>query len=190
MVKFNKSSIFFVIILYISLFGCAHQYTFNNKSYSSADDALKAHMEYLEEIQNGLVSNSSNPKKNAIIITPSKNTCEALGITRKGSPTKDMINYLGTYLEEDYAYFSKYLLKSNIFRIVNHVIDDFPPQYANKVKNEYFATIYLDIKSPSQTSWFIMVSPENAPKQIHIDNMAKNGTLRIQSWLDDIQGNL
>ena len=185
---FNKKlKNLFVIILLIILFGCAHQYTFNSKSYTSANDALNAHREYLQEIQNEIISNDTTPKGNAIIITPSKNTCEALGITRKGSPTEDMINYLGTYLEEDYAFFSKYLVKSNLFMTVNHVINDFPAQYANNVKNEYSATIYLDMKSPTQTSWFIMVSPENTPKQIHFDNMAKNGTLKIQSWIYDIK---
>ena len=182
----------FLITFYVFAFltGCTQYYTFNNKSFSSPENALRAHKEYLNEIQNDIKPISSTIMGDAIIITPSKKTCEALGITRKGSPTKEMTDYLGTYLEEEYSFFSNYLLKSNLFTNVNHVIDDFPHQYANQVKTNYSATIYLDMKSPTQISWFIMVSPENTPKQLHFDKMADSGASKIQSWIYDIRGHL
>jgi hypothetical protein len=187
MVKFQRLGICFFAVVAVLLSGCGHQYTFNNNSYSSPDSALGAHREYLKEIERDIESVSSIPRGNAVIITPSKNTCEALGITRKGHPTEDMINYLGQYLEEDYAFFSNFLVKSNIFSSVEHVINDYPLQYANKVKSNYSATIYLDMKSPSQISWFILIAPENLPVQLHFDKMADNGAPKIISWINDIK---
>ena len=186
----NKFYKYFLLVIFLTVTSCAHQYSFNNKSYTSPNEALDAHKAYLQEIQNNIIPNSSVPKKKAIVITPSKNTCEALGITRKGSPTKDMIDYLGNFLEDDYAFFSNYLLKSNLFSSVDSAINDFPVQYANKVKKDYSATIYLDMKSPNQISWFIMVPPEYTPKQLHFDNMAENGAPKIQSWINGIHRNL
>jgi len=190
MVKFKRLEIVIFAVFFVLLSGCRHQYTFNNNSYSSPEKALNAHHKYLEKIEKDLKSVSSTPKGNAVIITPSKKTCEALGIKRRGHPTEDMINYLGKYIEEDFAFFSNFLIKSNLFTSVEHIIDDYPLQYVNKVKNNYFATIYLDMKSPSQISWFILVPPKNKPKQLNFDKMADNGAPKIQSWLNGIKNYL
>ena len=190
MVKFKRLGIVLFAVVSVLLSGCGHQYTFNNNSYSSPESALNAHNEYLKKIEKDLKSVSSTPKGNAVIITPSKKTCEALGIKRKGHPTEDMINYLGKFLEEDYAFFSNFLIKSNLFTSVEHIIDDYPLQYVNKVKNNYSATIYLNMRSPSQISWFILVPPKNKPKQLNFDKMADNGAPKIQSWLNDIKNYL
>jgi hypothetical protein len=186
MVKFQRLGICFFAVVAVLLSGCGHQYTFNNKSYSSPEGAHDAHREYLKKIESGIKPVSSTPRGNAVIITPSKNTCAALGITRKGHPTEDITNYLGQYLEEDYAFFSNCLVKSNIFSSVEHVIDDYPLQYANKVKSNYSATIYLDMKSTSQVSWFILIAPENLPIQLHFDKMADKGVPKAISWINDI----
>ncbi|MCK5311908.1 MAG: hypothetical protein KAJ62_07360 [Desulfobacteraceae bacterium] len=189
MTKVKRIGAVFIALAVTLLSSCVvqHQYTFNKKSYTSSESALNAHRDYLVKIENELKPISSIPKGNAIIITPSKKTCEALGINRQGHPTEEMINYLGTYLEEDYAFFSKFLIKSNLFTSVNHVINDYPIQYAKNVKNNYSATIFLSMKSPSQTSWMIMVFPENEPKQIHIDQQAENGSQIVQSWIKSIK---
>lgn len=178
------------VVFIVLLNGCANNYTFNNNSYTSPESALSAHKEFLQEIEKNINSVSSTPKGNAVIITPSKKTCEALGIKRTGQPTEDMIDYLGKNLEQDFGFFSKFLIKSNIFKSVTPIVDDFPLQYANKVKSDYSATIYLDMKSPSQISWYIMVSPENIPKQLNIDKMAENGAPKIQSWIVDVNNHL
>jgi hypothetical protein len=68
----------------------------------------------------------------AVVITPSKSTCEALGITRKGAPAHEFIDYLGTEQERGYAYFAKYLDKAQVFSSVDSKIVDHPESAARE----------------------------------------------------------
>lgn len=183
--KLKKDKTVFFIFLLFLLNGCA-SYTFNDQSYTSPEAALSAHKVFLFEIEKEIKPSNFTIKEDVIIITPSKITCEALGIIKNGVPAKSVTDYLGAYLEQDFAYFSNFLKKSKMFKSVDHKIEDSSLQYANKVKNDFFATIYFDMQSTTQASWFIMVSPDNIPKQINFDKMAKTGALRIQSWIDDV----
>ena len=186
----RKLSNLFLAVSLLFLFGCGTQYNFNNRSYKKPELALQAHEEYLKKIEAELEPTKSQPSGKAIIITPSKKTSEALGITRTGHPDEKMINYLGQYLTNDYSYFTNFLKKGNLFESVEHIVDDFPKSYANKVKGDYRATIYLDMKSPTQISWMIMTNPEGKAEQIVLDSMAENGAPKIQSWLSDISSHI
>jgi len=170
----------------IVITGCGTKYSFNNQTYKKPEQALQAHKDYLNKIESELKVSDSKPTGKVLIVTPSKKTAESLGITRTGQPGKEIIDYLGSYLENDYSHFSRFLTKSNLFETVEPVIDDFPKNYANKKKGDYDATIYLDMKSPTQISWFVMFSPEHEAKPIVIDSMAEQGSPKIQSWIDNI----
>jgi len=185
-----KKSIFIPATLMLLLSGCAHTYTFNNQTFSSPTDALTAHKQYLETIENELTPYKATPKGKAVIITPSKKTCEALGIKRTGQPAQELIDYLGKFQEEDYHFFYRFLLKSNLFISVDSLVEDFPVQATNRVKNNYDIIIYLDMRSPTQISWMLIYPPNNKPQQINTDKLAKTGTPKIKSWLDDIKRNI
>jgi hypothetical protein len=166
--------------------GCGNTYTYNNKTFHSADKAHAAHAEHLKSIEDDIEPVGSSTAGSAAIITPSQKTCEALGVTRKGHPDQDMISYVGKYLENDFAYFENYLKKSEMFNSVIHEINDFPQHRAKEVNERYVATIYLELKSPNQSSWFLMTPHANSPMPIHFDNMAAVGAPKVQSWLNDI----
>ena len=197
MINCRKIGTFFILMLLVLSSGCGARYTFNGKSYSSPKDLFSAHEEYIKDIEQKIKPASSTPNGNAVIITPSKKTCEALGIKRSGHPPKDMINTLGQLSERDFSYFSNYLQKSNLFESIEHFIDDYPLQRAQKINKNYYATVYLDIKSQTQADWFIMVSPENTPKKINFDkpdvhtfDNEKDTLKKIQYWINDVKNNL
>ena len=188
MVKINYFIKVFLLVLTIPLIsGCGVKYTFNNKTYSSAESGLAAQQKFFQEIESKIKPSNKNFAGKAIIITPSKKTCKALGIKRTGHPTEDIINYIANAFVADTSYFGNYIKSNNLFDSIHSVIDDYPKQYANKIKNDYIATIYLHMVSPDQIGWFIMVSPQNIPKQINFDNTADPGYPKIQSWLDNVK---
>ncbi len=186
----KKLGTVFFIIVGLLLSGCGTtQYLVDNKSYTSSESALDALRIKLKAIENELQPIGSTPTEKAVIITPSKQACK-VGLSTQGRLTEEHISYLLNSCKEDYASFSNFLEKSNLFASVEHVIDDHPSQYANKVNNDYSATIYLDIKSPSLVSWFISLPSENTPKPLNMDKMAENETQKIQSWLSDVKSHL
>ena len=132
-------------------------------------------------------NSSVSLKISAIVVTPSKETCEALGITRKGHPQKEIIDYLGNHLESEYAYFAKYLKKRNLFAKVDSVIVDFPKVYSQKVQSKYDAVIYLHQVSPGNAGWYLLVGSNNQPKSIYMDPIADTGHKRVESWLSNIE---
>lgn len=179
-------SLFPVFLLFI-ITGCGPVYTFNNESFSTADSANDAHRHFLINIENEIKSSTDTTKGSVAIVTPSQKTCEALGVNTKGSPPKEVINYLGKFLEEDYSNFSKYLIKSNDFKSVESFVVDYPNQYANSIHEKYDYTIYLDMKSQTQIGWFVMKSKNPVPVQVNFDNMAAAGAPKIQSWIENIR---
>jgi len=187
---FFKKLIIFLSPFALFLASCSYQYHFNNNSYSTPDDALNAQREYLDGIENELKPYDFPPMGNALIVTPSKRTCGLNGIKSTGQPTREMMDYFGKFLERDYASFSKILIKSNLFASVNHVIDDFPAQYVENVKKNYSAVIYLNMESPNQISWFMLVPPVESPKRLNFDQKAEMGVPRTQSWLNSIKKQL
>ncbi|MEK8020768.1 MAG: FlgO family outer membrane protein, partial [Candidatus Parabeggiatoa sp.] len=190
MINLKRLGTVFFVVVYLLLSGCGTtQYLVDNKSYTSSETALDALRITLKEIENELQPIDSTPKEKAVIITPSKKACK-VGLSIQGHLTKEHINYLLDSCKEDYASFANFLIKSNLFASVDHVIDDYPHQYVNKVNNDDYAKIYLEIKSPTQVSWFISVPPENTPKPLSMDKMAENETLKIQSWLNDVKNHL
>jgi len=177
-------SLFIPVTLILLLSGCGNTYTFNNKVYGTPEDALAAHKEFLVDVQNELKPYETPSAGKAVIITPSKKTCAALGVTRKGQPAQELVDYIGQDLSLDYAFFSNFLRTSNLFTTVDSIVVDYPLQAVNKVKNDYDVIIYLNIQSPTQIGWFLITPQDNKPRAINMDNLAKNGAPKIQSWLD------
>ena len=176
----------FLLAATLCLGGCGNTYSYNGKTYSSAEDAHVGHIEYLRTVEADIVPVGGKPSGSAVIITPSQKTCEALAVTRKNLPPEDIVKYVGKSIEDDYSFFLNFLNKGNIFKTVVHEINDFPRQRAREVSNDYDATIYLDMQSASQISWFFMVPPDNEPEQINFDNLAEAGAPKIQSWINDV----
>ena len=174
----------------LSLTGCATTtYTFDNKHYKNSAVALAAHDKYLGDLLNNISVLPVQISGTAIVITPSKDTCEALGIAWKGRPNKAVKNYLGTFEESDYAYFSKYLEKSRGFTHVESMIVDYPQVEARKATGNYVAIIYLHMISPTQVGWFLLTPGSSSPKQISFDQLAEPGVTRIDSWVNEIVRN-
>lgn len=96
----SVAKVFFIpVTLLLLLCGCgSNTYTFNNQVYGTPEDALAAHNEFLVEIQNELKPYETPSAGKAVVITPSKKTCTALGVKRKGQPTQELVDYIGEYL--------------------------------------------------------------------------------------------
>ncbi len=186
----KKGLLIIIALLSFLMSGCANNYTFNNQSFTSPEEALSAHDKFLKNIEKELSPVSSNPQGHALVVTPSQKTCEALGIKRTGHPNKDIIDYIGAFLKNDLAFFSSFLTKSNIFKVVDSVIDDFPPQYVKRANKDYSAIIYFDLKSPDEADWYIIIPPDYESKKININKTEKDPTLKISSWNNDIKNQL
>lgn len=175
-------SAFFVIFF---LSGC-YTYTYNNKNFQSADAALSAHENDLALYTTQITESTVKISGKALVVTPTKKTTEALGITTKNSPPPKLIDYLGRYQERDYLAFSEYLKASNAFDDVVLKVVAHPVVYAKDAVNDYAATIYLRMLSPTQISWYMITPNTGEPQQINFDNLANTGSERINSWVKDI----
>jgi hypothetical protein len=178
-------TLFLGIVIALSLSGC-NSYRFNNQNYSNASDALAAHSKYLEETKQNISIRKATIPGKVMVITPTKETCEAVGITRTGTPKKELTAYLGEFMESDYAYFSKFLSASRAFSNVESRIADYPIKDAHALSGKYSAIIYLHILSPSQIGWYVLKSGSHQPIQINIDAKAAPGAPKIDSWIDNI----
>ena len=175
----------------IFMLGCGTQYTFNNQSYTKPSEALAAHSNFSTNIETGIKPITDSPIASSVmVVTPSKETCQKLGITKTGSPSKEMMDYLGEYLKSDFAYFNKYIQKSELFTSVEHKIVDFPAKFVKDLDKKYDAVVYLDMVSPSQASWYLLSSNSDKPQQINFDNIAAPGLPKVNSWLMDIKSKL
>lgn len=182
----KKIALILGVVLAVSLSGCSTNYSFNNQNYSKASDALAAHTKFLDEIKQNITIKPSTLPGSVMIITPSKETCEAVGITRTGTPKKEMTAYLGEFLESDYAYFSKFLSASKAISTVESKITDFPIKDAHALSGKYSAVIYLHILSPTQVGWYMLKPGSNQPIQINMDAKAAPGAPKIDSWIDSV----
>jgi len=126
----------------------------------------------------------------AIVITPSKETCEALGVTKSGAPRQEFIDYAATNEQYEFANFYKYLEKSKAFSRVESRIVDHPLLEARNVSASYVATIYLHMVSPSQVGWYMLTPGAKEPKQINFDATAAPGAPKINSWIKSIVDNM
>lgn len=167
------------------LTGCI-TFTYNNQSYRSAEAALAAHDNDLAAYKNQINESTIKIPGTALVVTPTKKTTKALGITTKNSPPPEIIDYLGEYLEKDFSTFAEFLRESQVFDEVVLRIVDFPPVYAKDKINDYAAVIYLHMISPSQKSWYLINSRNEYPQQINFDNLSNTGSERINSWIKDL----
>jgi hypothetical protein len=174
-----------LLVMLSTIFGCAN-FTYNNKTYSSAADALVAQGTYLSEIESKIAPSTKKYNKTALVVTPSRKTCEALGVTSKGHPSNELIGYIADTLTNDYRRFSVYIIKRSMFDSVKAVVDDFPKATAEEAKNQYDVVIYMNLISPSQAGWFAMTKPDYNPQQINFSTIAESGASKIESWLDNL----
>jgi hypothetical protein len=176
-----------VIILSVALLavGCA-SYTYNNKTYSSAGAALGAQSAFLQSIEDSIQSQGTMIPGRAIVITPSKATCVALGVVRKASPPPEFVDYAAESAFRDYAAFPGYLRKARAFSEVEAKVSDQPMLEAKKLQKDYAATIYLHMLSPSQVGWYLLTPGADEPKQINFDATSEGGAPRVSSWIRDV----
>lgn len=177
-----------VVLTALSIFMCScSTFTYNQKTYSSAEEALLAQKEHLISIENQINRGYKKFDGKAIVVVPSKKTCEALGVVKTGSPSSEFTEFIASSLLADYSKFPDYIRKRNLFDSVELAVDDFTKPYADKVKNSYMAVIYFQLLSPNQAGWFVMNKPDYTPKAINFSSTAGPGYPKVQSWLDDLE---
>jgi len=181
--KFIKHLV--LLVMLSTIFGCTN-FTYNNKTYSSPEDALVAQGKYLSEIETKITPSPKKYDKTALVVTPSRKTCEALGVTSKGHASTELVGYVADTLTNDYRKFSDYIIIRNMFASVSSVIDDFPKVAADDAKNQYDVVVYMNLISPNQAGWFAMVKPDYNPQQINFSTIAEPGAQKVESWLDSL----
>lgn len=178
-----------VIVVACILSAACSTYSYNNQTYKSASAALEGQREFQQAIVSKMTASAVRISGRALVITPSKSTCAALGIVKKGAPKQEIIDYVSTNLEREYAYFAKYLEKSQLFSGVDSRVVDHPQADARALAKDYAATIYLAMTSPSQAGWFMLVPGSDQPIQINFDSLSEPGAPRIRSWVAAIASN-
>jgi hypothetical protein len=179
-----KKNLLLISFLFL-ITGCATTYTYDNQQFSSAEKALAAQQTLFTSIEENINVFDKEKFQKILLLTPSKETCEALGITKTGAPKKEILDYISSVLTRDYAKFGDYLRKSKLSNVTNSKIVDYPKTESRQYVNQYDAVIYLHMLSPSQISWYL-VTKDMEPTIISMDPMAKDVNEKIASWLNAI----
>ena len=174
------------VVLAILTAGCTTTFTYNGASYRSADAALAGQREHLKQVLSQITPAATTIPGAALVIVPTPQTLEALGITRKGSPPKEIIDFLVSSMGVDYGQFPEYLRAAKIFRSIDYRAVDPTALEARQVASNYAATIYLQLLSPTQVAWFLLKPDGGPPTEIHFDGTAASGAPRINSWLQRV----
>jgi hypothetical protein len=176
-----------VICTLLFLVGCGATYTYDNVTYTTANEALGALNDHLEKTKAEIEPTPKKAGGALLFVSPSFDTCVALGIKRRGNPQKEVIDYLGNYLVRSYAAMGDFIKKREIFDTVKMEIEEYPVPFAKKNKNKYDAVIYLKLVSPDQAQWFLMAKPNYKKAAIHMDKSLPAGSERSISWLNNIE---
>lgn len=180
-----------VFFFLVTLGACSgNQFSYNAQKYPSARVAYDAQYVHIDSIAKDIRAVPQRISGDAVVITPSRTTIEALGMTRTGSPKRQFVEYVAVTTERDYESFSRYLDASGAFSTVDSMVVDFPQKDAREVRARYAATIYLHMKSPTQIGWFLLTPTSKSPKPISFDSLSAFGSARIDSWVQSIIGNL
>ncbi len=174
-----------LLVLLSTVFGCTN-FTYNNKTYSSAADALVAQGSFLSEIESKIRPSTKRYNKTVLVVTPSRKTCEALGVTSTGHASSELVGYVADTLTNDYRKFSDYIIKRKMFDSVKSAVDDFPKVAAEEAKNQYDVVVYMNLISPNQAGWFAMTKPDYNPQQVNFSTIAEPGAPKVESWLENL----
>lgn len=180
-----------IVVIILLLPACSSYYfSYNGKKYRSADAALAGQQTYIEEVKSEITVLPNQYPGTVVVITPTISTWEALGITRTGSPKKILVDYIAKTNDENHAVFAQYLEAAGVFDRVESKLADFPHMEAKKLQENYAATIYLQIKSPTQMGWFMFTPSSTSPVQVNFDTLAAPGAPKVDSWIQSVISNL
>ena len=174
-----------VTALSLLLAGCA-TYSYNNEKFSTASEALSAQGKYLGSVANGISAEPTSISGTVVVITPSKDTCAALGVVRRNSPPLEFVDYVAATLANYFAAFATFLERSRAFTGVEGRVVDQPLLEARQVSANYVATIYLQMLSPTQVGWYLLTPDAKEPRQINFDATAAEGLPKVTSWVRSI----
>lgn len=178
----NRLVIACLALLVAALSGCA-SFTYNNEKFSSASAAYAAQKTRLESVKDNIAVVSPTIAGTLLVITPSKATIEAVGITRRGSPSQELVDYVAQITATDAEYMAKHIAASKAFASVEGRVSDYPLKEARKESGRYTAVMYLHMLSPAQVGWYLMKSNGDDPIQINSDATAEAGAPKINSLI-------
>jgi hypothetical protein len=174
---------FWVLVMLGSLLaGCA-SYTYNNEKFRSAEDAYASQKVRLDSIKGSIAIVSPTINGSLLVIAPSKTTFAAVGITRKGSPGDQLVEYVARISATDAEYMAQYFSASKAFSSVDGRVSDYPLKDARKESDKYTAVLYLHMLSPSQIGWYLLTPTDDEPIQVNFDATAAPGPDKINSLI-------
>lgn len=185
------SSITTLLIVCLILFvgGCA-TFNYNNKTYYSSEEALKAQTDRIKELHSKIGPTATKAGGSLLLVTPSYDTCVALGIQRRGVPSQEAIDYLGKYMMKELESVGDVIKRRQIFDTVETRSEKYPEIYAKKNTNKYDAVIFFIISGAKRNQWIVMATPDYKEVPVLFDRSIPAGSERLISWLDNIEKTL
>lgn len=186
---FVFKKIILVGALAVFVAGCARdRYTYNNEDFSTPADALAAQAVHVDGLLKNIKVRDQSIDAKILVVTPTQSAHVALGITRKGSPKQEMIDYMGQSSERSFQAMGQALQKSKTFTQVDVTLAEHTLKAARQQIGNYSAVVYFHLLSPTQYGWYLLKQNNETPIQINLDPLAK-GADRVESWIASIETN-
>lgn len=176
-----KNNVLFVL-LFLFVSACAPiVYTLGGQSYPTADEALAAQRAQIENILSKVVPRETPYSGRAIVFIPSDADIRARGITRTGTPSAAVENYVAAINHRALALFQEIVMARDLFQSVElrEVTGINQPEIAPGEHG-----IWARLVGPSQSGWKYFNTDMAEPEDVPLNNSLPLGGARYVDWLD------
>jgi len=184
-----KTRRLFIIAALVTLFltGCA-TFRYGDRSFSNADNALKAQQERLTTILNKITPLEKPPYKKALIIIPDYAAIVDKSIKKSRLSTPEVVDYVTKGTINDLIFTINTIKKYNLFEKVKTIETGFPKITAKKNAATNRIVIYFYANNFNDQGWELLLS-ENKNKSIKLpfDTKVPAGIQRVEKWLKKLK---